>query len=133
MCVLYSKTSLGLEFDKNIEVIQDIVIGLGQSTNAGRATGTAMYDEFDCPAPKKVPLSQDHFLTKLDTLRDELKAANEQISQLMNKVNDQELLIKEKTSLLRSSSKKIADLQRQVQSLGELQVSQELNVLCSMI
>ena len=117
--IFYGSANNILSNDKNSDINKDIVKGLGQSTNAGRATGTAEYDDFDCPAPKKLPLTQDHFLTKLDTMRDMLKAANEEISHLLTKVNDQELLLQEKTSLLRSSSKKIADLQRKVHSLGD--------------
>ena len=48
-----------------------------------------------------------------------MKTANEEVSKLLEKVKEQDLLIKEKTSLIRSSSKKIVDLQRQVQQLGK--------------
>ena len=105
-----------------IEVWPRHFLGLGLSTSAGRATGTNKFEDFECPAAKKAPLGHDHFLTKLDDLRNDLKRANEEISKLLGTVKEQELVIKEKNSQLKSSSKKIVDLQRQVQSLGMIAV-----------
>ena len=82
-------------------------------------TGTVQYEEFECPDPKRVPLSHDHFIKKLNDVRSKLKTANEEVSKLLETVKEQDLVIKEKTSLIRSSSKKIVDLQRQVQQLGK--------------
>ena len=83
-------------------VTQGNIVGLGQSSSVGRATGTDNVD-------------------KLDDLRNELKHANEKISKLLDTVEDQEQLLKEKRNQLKRSSKKIVDLQRQVQSLGMIQ------------
>ena len=104
-------------------VSQDNVVGLGQSTLARRPTGRDNLDKFDCPAPKRVSLGKEHFLVKLDDLRNELKHANEEISKLLGTVRDQELLLKERNSQLKRSCKKIVDLQRQVQALGKKQAS----------
>ena len=75
---------------------QDIFVGLGLSTSAGRASGTNKFEDFECPAAKKAPLGHDHLLTKLDDLRNDLKRANEEISKLLGTVKEQEQVIKEK-------------------------------------
>ena len=108
--------------EKRLILLQNLKVlisGVGQATTSGRTTGTAQFEEFECPAAKRVPLSQDHFIQKLDDVRSKLKTANEEVSKLLETVKEKDLVIKEKTSLIRSSSKKIVDLQRQVQHLGK--------------
>ena len=110
---------LNLDWSLTKIVSQDNIVGLGQSTLSGRPTGR---DNFE-PAPKRVSLGEEHFLAKLDDLRNKLKHANEEISKLLGTVRDQELLLKERNSQLKRSCKKIVDLQRQVQALGKKQAS----------
>ena len=54
----------------------------------------------------------------MDVVRSQLKAANEEIAALSSKVKDQDLELEARIGQIRSSSKKIVDLQRKVQELG---------------
>ena len=55
----------------------------------------------------------------MEDVRSQLKAANEEIAALSTKVEDQDLELKARIGQIRSSSKKIVDLQRKVQELGK--------------
>ena len=83
-----------------------------QITSSGRASGTEHYAGFECPAPKKVQLSEEHLIQKLSTLRAELRAANLDKADLKAKIEYQE-------RQLRSFAKRIVDLERKVFQLGK--------------
>ena len=50
----------------------------------------------DASSAKKTPLSEEHFLSKLDQMRDHLKEANLRTSDLLSKVDDLNLEGKDK-------------------------------------
>ena len=89
-----------------------VILGAGQSTSSGRATGTRNYEEFESTAAKRLPLTEEHFIEKLANTRAELKAANLAKAELATKLKDKEFEI-------RSYAKKVTDLERRVQQLGK--------------
>ena len=91
------------------------VVDAGQSTNSGRATGTDMYEEFEAVTKRKVPLSREHCLLKIDELWTKLKGANEEIVLLKAEVKqkDEELSVKE--TKLRGYAMRNVDLERKLQ------------------
>ena len=84
----------------------------GQFTSSGRPFGTSHFSGFECPAPKKVPPSEDHYIKKLSDLRAELRTANQEKAEMMAKLEEKECKI-------RSYAKRITDLERLVLQLGK--------------
>lgn len=85
---------------------------VGQMTSSGRAFGTSQYSDFECPAPKKFPLSEQHFIQKLSVLRAELAASNQEKAEMKER-------LEEKEGKVRRLAKRIVDLERKVCQLGE--------------
>ena len=83
----------------------------GQMTSSGRVFGTSQYSDFECPAPRKIQPSEQHFIQKLSALRAELRASNQEKAELMAR-------LEEKEGKIRSSAKRIVDLERRVCELG---------------
>ena len=84
-----------------------------QMTSSGRAFGTSQYSDFECPAPKKIQPTEQHFIQKLSALRAELRASNQEKAEIMAK-------LEEKEGKIRSLAKRIVDLERRVGELGIL-------------
>ena len=74
----------------------------------------------DASSAKKTPLTEEHFLSKLDQMRDHLKEANLRISDLLSKVDDLNLEGKDKDAKIRSLIKRNRDLERQLLSGGKM-------------
>ena len=85
--------------------------GQGQITSSGRGFGTTQYAGYECPAPKRVPPSEEHYILKLSSLRSELKASNLEKAEMKAK-------LEEKEGRIRSQAKRIVDLERRVYQLG---------------
>ena len=92
-----------------------LVVVAGQSTSSGRATGTDVYEEFEAATKRRVPLSKELCLLKIDELRTKLKSANEEIVMLKAEVKkkDEELSVKE--NKLRGYAMRSVDLERRLQ------------------
>ena len=87
--------------------------GQGQIASSGRAFGTSttQYAGYECPAPKRVPPSEEHYILKLSSLREELNASNLEKAEMKAR-------LEEKEGQIRSYAKRIVDLERRVCQLG---------------
>ena len=76
----------------------------------------------DCSAAKRAPLTEEHFLSRLDEMRDRLKDANTKIAALSTEVDNLKLEGMDKDARIRSLMKRNQDLERRLgqQDLGEL-------------
>ena len=81
----------------------------------------------DCSAAKRAPLTEEHFLSRLDEMRDRLKDANTKIAALSTEVDNLKLGGKDKDARIRSLLKRNQDLERRLgqQDLGELVSSEK--------
>ena len=93
--------------------------GSGLVTSSGRASGSDRYQEFECPAPKRIPVTEEHLIHKLENVRSQLNDAYAEIAALSAKVEEQNGEMKVQGQKIRSAAKRIVDLQRRVNELGK--------------
>ena len=88
---------------------------MGNSSSSGRATGTDLFEDFECLARPRVSLSKEYLLVKVEELRKKLFAGNEQIQKLTNKVEEKAAELRHKERQIRSFAMRNVELERKLQ------------------
>ena len=88
---------------------------MGNSSSSGRATGTDLFEDFECLARPRVSLSKEDLLVKVEELRKKLFAGNEQIHKLTNKLEEKAAELRDKERQIRSFAMRNVELERKLQ------------------